>query len=112
MLLTPVMTIDKYADTVGVSVDVVRGWQARGYLPTVRVGKYTLVNLLAIARVCEGASSFAKPEPYRMSPAGTGAPPASPLCGRRQAPAEGAPMPPPSKHGVSSAGLGGQEEGV
>lgn len=97
MLLTPLMTIDKYADSVGVTVDVVRGWQARGYLPTVRVGKYTLVNLLAIARVCEGASSFAKPEVLAgLSPAGTGTPlSAAPMCGRRQAPAEGAPMVPP-----------------
>ena len=41
----PVMHREKFADLVGVSIDVVNGWINRGYIPTFEVGKYRLVNL-------------------------------------------------------------------
>ncbi len=58
MLATPLCTIERYAQLVGVTPDVVRAWRARGYLPTVRVGKYTLVNLVEVARRCETDTSL------------------------------------------------------
>ncbi len=61
MLSTPLCTIEQYAYLVGVSVDVVRGWQARGYLPTAKVGRYTLVNLVAIAQSLAVDHFYAKP---------------------------------------------------
>ena len=43
-----VVTIEKFAESVGVRTEVVRGWVAKGYVPTVPVGKYSLVNLLVL----------------------------------------------------------------
>lgn len=87
MLTTPLCTMEQYAYLVGVSVDVVRGWQARGYLPTAKVGRYTLVNLVAIAQSLAVDPCAAKPG---MSAYGVGTPsvPAR-EDGRRQATASG-----------------------
>lgn len=42
----PEMTIEKYADRVGVCRRVVEGWIEKGYLPTVKIGKRRLVNVV------------------------------------------------------------------
>lgn len=47
----PVMHREKFAELVGVSVDVVNGWINRGYLPTFEVGKYRLVNLALLSKL-------------------------------------------------------------
>ena len=44
----PVMAADRFADLVGVSSEVVRGWIDKGYLPTMKIGRYRLVNLAAL----------------------------------------------------------------
>lgn len=44
----PVLTKERFAAQVGVSVDVVRGWIARGMVPTVRIGRRRLVNVAAM----------------------------------------------------------------
>lgn len=46
----PVMAADRFAELVGVSSDVVRGWIDKGYLPTMKIGRYRLVNLAALQR--------------------------------------------------------------
>ena len=44
----PVLTKERFADQVGVSVDVVRGWIAPGMVPTVRIGRRRLINVAAM----------------------------------------------------------------
>ncbi|HQA25358.1 MAG TPA: hypothetical protein PK893_04260 [Candidatus Competibacteraceae bacterium] len=46
----PVMEAGRFAELVGVSHDVVRGWIEKGYLPTVRMGRYRLVNIAVLTR--------------------------------------------------------------
>ena len=46
----PVMAADRFAELVGVSSEVVRGWIDKGYLPTKKIGRYRLVNLAALQR--------------------------------------------------------------
>lgn len=41
-------TPERFAETVGVSVDTVRGWVERGYVPSVRIGRRRLVNTAAL----------------------------------------------------------------
>lgn len=41
----PTCTVEAYAFSCGVSVEVVRGWVKREYIPVVRFGKRTLINL-------------------------------------------------------------------
>lgn len=48
---TPEMTLEKYAEKVGVTKETLDGWVKRGYLPTVKQGKRRLVNVAL--RTCE-----------------------------------------------------------
>jgi hypothetical protein len=48
----PVMTQEKFADKTGLRPDQVRGQVARGHLPSVKVGKLRMVNLVQLARTC------------------------------------------------------------
>lgn len=45
--VSPVMvcTLAKFAEQSGMEEGVVLGWIKKGYLPTKRIGKYTLINL-------------------------------------------------------------------
>ncbi|WP_255487135.1 hypothetical protein [Oceanospirillum sediminis] len=44
--LPPVMTIDKFADLVGLTAATVKSQVNRGYYPTKKVGKRTLINIV------------------------------------------------------------------
>ena len=44
------MAADRFAELVGVSSEVVRGWIDKGYLPTQKVGRYRLVNIAVLTR--------------------------------------------------------------
>ena len=46
----PVMAADRFAELVGVSVGVVQGWIDKGYLPTMKIGRYRLVNVAVLTR--------------------------------------------------------------
>ena len=46
----PLMAADRFAELVGVSSEVVRGWIDKGYLPTQKVGRYRLVNIAVLTR--------------------------------------------------------------
>lgn len=41
----PLMTRENFARLVGVTAGTVDGWVDRGYIPTLAVGKYSLVNV-------------------------------------------------------------------
>lgn len=44
----PLMERARFAELVGVSEFVVQGWIVRGYLPVFSIGKYNLINLVAL----------------------------------------------------------------
>lgn len=44
----PLMHPNDFAESVRRSNGVVGGWMDNGYLPTVKVGKYTMINLVLL----------------------------------------------------------------
>jgi len=44
-LALPMISAVRFALLSGIEEGVVRGWIARGYLPTYKMGKYTMINL-------------------------------------------------------------------
>lgn len=46
----PYMTREQFASHIGLPVGVVEGWVDKGYLPTCRVGKYSLINVALLTR--------------------------------------------------------------
>jgi excisionase family DNA binding protein len=50
--MVPIMSRERFAELVGVSDDTVRGWMNNGYIPTVKIGRHRVVNLLALSREC------------------------------------------------------------
>ena len=51
MNLPPLMTVERFADAVGLRSEVVRGWVYADYIPTTKVGKYRLINVVALVSV-------------------------------------------------------------
>ncbi|PWQ93875.1 helix-turn-helix domain-containing protein [Leucothrix arctica] len=48
-LFAPVMTVAQFAECVGVSEGVVTGWVKREYIPTVKIGRHRLVNIILLS---------------------------------------------------------------
>ena len=46
------MTLEKFADAVGLPHGVVLGFLNKGYLPTVTLGRRRLINIAALQREC------------------------------------------------------------
>lgn len=46
----PVMEVCRFAELVGVSPDVVRGWIDKGHIPTTKIGRYRLVNIALLTK--------------------------------------------------------------
>jgi len=46
----PVMAVERFAELIGLDIGVVRGWIDKGYLPTLKIGRYRLVNVAALSR--------------------------------------------------------------
>ncbi|MBP9528211.1 MAG: hypothetical protein KBE71_07640 [Laribacter sp.] len=55
---TPLVTRQKFSELVGLPVGVVNAQCDKGYWPTVRVGKYSLVNLALIQKACAEKEGF------------------------------------------------------
>lgn len=51
----PLMPWREFAEWVRVDVEICRGWCERGYLPTTRIGKHRLVNIVALVEELKGA---------------------------------------------------------
>lgn len=43
--ILPVMSRKRFAELIGVTEDTVGGWINRRYLPVIKIGKYSLVNV-------------------------------------------------------------------
>jgi hypothetical protein len=70
--MTPLITCQRYADLVGVDLEVVRGWVAKGYVPTIKVGKYSLVNLALINQRALAADFDSAKQAVAVAAAGVG----------------------------------------
>ena len=46
----PVMEVCRFSELVGVSADVVRGWIDKGHIPTIKIGRYRLINVAVLTR--------------------------------------------------------------
>jgi excisionase family DNA binding protein len=51
-ITVPEMTVERYAQQVGVTTRTVEGWIAKGYIPTIKMGRRRLVNVAARMREC------------------------------------------------------------
>lgn len=58
MFIAPYMTVERTAEAFGVAEDVVRGWVARGYLPTRKIGRYRLIDVLALASRVDAVAPY------------------------------------------------------
>ncbi|MFK7160858.1 hypothetical protein V6U78_07400 [Marinospirillum sp. MEB164] len=59
-VFAPLVTRETFARHIGLSVRVIDGWISNGYLPTVKMGKYSLVNVALLSKQClehEGGAS-------------------------------------------------------
>jgi hypothetical protein len=45
----PIMTQERFAQGVGLSPGVIRGWIEKQHLPTILIGKYRLVNVAKVS---------------------------------------------------------------
>jgi hypothetical protein len=43
---------EKFALSVGIPIGVVIGWCDRGYIPTISIGKYSLINVALLQKQC------------------------------------------------------------
>ncbi|MDW5415647.1 hypothetical protein R6242_03565 [Iodobacter sp. CM08] len=48
----PLVSRQRFADLVGVTLDTVNKWCDRGYAPTVQMGRWSLINLALINSRC------------------------------------------------------------
>lgn len=48
----PLMSRDTFARAIGIPVGVVIGWCERGYIPTISIGKYSLINVELVRKQC------------------------------------------------------------
>lgn len=51
-VLVPIVTREKFAQLSGLEEGVIRGMIDKGYLPTVKVGKYRMVNVARLSADC------------------------------------------------------------
>lgn len=52
VFIGPPISIETYAKNAGLSVATVRGQIQKGYLPTIKIGKYNMVNTYQLAADC------------------------------------------------------------
>jgi hypothetical protein len=55
LFFIPFMTPEKFAEAIGLSKGVVGGWIDQGYLPTAKIGRYRMINMVVlVANLKEG----------------------------------------------------------
>ena len=55
LFFIPFMTPDKFAEAIGLSKGVIGGWIDQGYLPTTKIGRYRMINMVVlVANLKEG----------------------------------------------------------
>ncbi|MCX2834485.1 hypothetical protein [Microbulbifer thermotolerans] len=51
-LKIPACTQEQYAIEAGLTLKTVRGQVERGHLPTIKIGRYRMINLMQLASMC------------------------------------------------------------
>ena len=51
----PVMTREKFAELSGLAEGVIQGMIEKGHLPSIKIGRYRLVNVARLAEDCSAA---------------------------------------------------------
>lgn len=51
-VLSPVMTREKFAELSGLTEGVIQGMIEKGHLPSVKIGRHRLVNLIRLTETC------------------------------------------------------------
>lgn len=54
-LFFPVMTKEKFAEFSGLAEGVIQGMIEKGHLPSIKIGRYRLVNVARLAEDCSAA---------------------------------------------------------
>jgi len=52
VITTPVMTREKFAEVSGMREPAVRGQMERDHIPTKKIGKLAMVNLVKLTQMC------------------------------------------------------------
>ncbi len=52
-----VVSLAKFAELSGIDEGICLGWVKKGYLPTKKIGKYTLINLVAFHQELNNSDS-------------------------------------------------------
>lgn len=50
--ISPLVTRERFAELVGLPIGVITGFVNKGYIPTVPIGKYSLINLELLRKHC------------------------------------------------------------
>lgn len=50
--MPPLVTRERFAEMCGLSPGVIAGFVSRGYIPTISVGKYSLINVELLRKLC------------------------------------------------------------
>ncbi len=58
-LVVPEMTVEQYARCTGVTLRTIEHWIARGYLPSVKIGKRRMVNVAERTFQCAEEANYA-----------------------------------------------------
>ncbi len=57
LLKVPVSTQKEFAKDVGLTLSAVRNQVNRGYLPTIKIGRHRMINLVELTRMCIKAAA-------------------------------------------------------
>lgn len=60
----PVMTKEKFAQHSGLAEGVIQGMIEKGHLPSVKIGRYRLVNLARLAEECLAGGEVSAPSAH------------------------------------------------
>ncbi|WP_276783373.1 hypothetical protein [Thalassolituus oleivorans] len=57
IMTLPVMAQDQFSQLTGLTQGVVRGMVERGQLPSVKIGRYRLINVVALVEQCSDSNN-------------------------------------------------------
>lgn len=60
----PVMTREKFAELSGLAEGVIQGMIEKGHLPSIKIGRYRLVNVAKLAQSCREAARTRTHSPH------------------------------------------------
>lgn len=52
VLVSPLVSRERFAEMVGLPIGVIIGWCNKGILPTCTLGRYSLINVASLQKSC------------------------------------------------------------